>query len=441
MTILLAHNYYQHRGGEDAVFEAEAALLQARGHTVIRYAVHNDDVRTDSLADNLALARATVFNRTSYDALCTIIREQRPDVVHVHNTLPLLSAAVFYAANALGVPVLQTLHNYRLLCPNALFFRDGRVCEDCLGATFALGGVRHGCYRGSKAASAVVAGTTAWHTLSGTWRNRVDAYIALTEFAREKFIAGGLPAEKIIVKPNFVTIDDGAGNRENLENTENSENSENSLHTRTDALFVGRLSPEKGILTLLRAWKLFMEQQSAFSAASSAASTATATLRIVGDGPLESEIRRIVSSEAIPNVVLLGRKTPTEVLEQMRTARCLVFPSELYETFGKSMIEAFACGTPVICSRLGAMQEIVSDYAATQAVKPPTGFLAEAGNAESFAQSLRECWALPAADYATLCHNARQTYHAHYTAERSGTALETIYTTLIKTKAASMLPA
>jgi glycosyltransferase involved in cell wall biosynthesis len=435
VTILVAHNYYQHRGGEDAVFEAEAALLAARGHNVVRYTAHNDHVQdvqsftrgftgtlaeafsgtfTGTLISKLALARAAVFNPASYDAVHSLIRQHSPDVLHVHNTLPLLSAAVYAAANDAGVPVVQTLHNYRLLCPNALFFRDGRVCEDCLGKTFALDGILHGCYRGSRSASAVVAGSTAWHTLRGTWARSVTTYIALTEFARQKFIAGGLPAEKIVVKPNFVD--------EISEGIKTLQTSNDQLHqVPHTALFVGRLSPEKGIVTLLRAWKIFMTE---YGAEHGAEHSATAILRIVGDGPLESELRAFIRDHNVPNVELLGRKPLAEVLRQMAHARCLVFPSELYETFGKSMIEAFSCGTPVLCSRLGAMEEVVADGV--------TGFHFSPADAPHLASTLARLWAMPAPDYAAMRRAARQTYEAHYTADRNGGALEAIYEAAIK---------
>lgn len=400
LTILVAHNYYQLRGGEDAVFEAECNLLSSRGHRVIPYVVHNDDVQHYSA---LQLARATLYNTHTAGELAKLFRQERPDVLHVHNTLPLLSPAAYFAAHAARIPVVQTLHNYRLLCPNALFFREGRVCEDCLGKPVALDGVRHRCYRGSAAASAVVAATTAAHRVLGTWSRRVTLYIALTEFARRKFIAGGLPAERIVVKPNFVEL-----------NTELIFTSE----SRNDALYVGRLSAEKGAMLLLQAWK---------EARARGIDGMKGTLTIVGSGPLEAEMREFIEQHNLSSVQMLGQKPLPEVLALMERARCLVFPSELYETFGKSMVEAFACGTPVICSGLGAMQEIVRDGV--------TGLHCTPHSTSDLAAKLLRCWQMPDENYQAMRHAARVEYEARYTASLNGEILERIYAQAIAAQA------
>ena len=394
MTIALLHNYYQHRGGEDTVFEAEARLLEERGHRVIRYAVHNDSVSTYS---QLHLARATVWNPESYKALTTLFHAEKPDVVHCHNTLPIISPSAYAAANDAGIPVVQTLHNYRLLCPNALFFRDGHVCEDCLGKTFALPALRHKCYRGSMPASAVVAGMTAWHRLTGTWENRVSRYIALTGFARAKFIEGGLPEKKIVVKPNFVEADLGFASTQ---------------ETKNYALYVGRLSEEKGLMTALEAWRLL------------GLSTAEQEFHIIGDGPLEEEARAFVLKNNLDSVKFLGRKTSLEALHAMKYARMLIFPSLLYETFGKSMIEAFSGGTPVIASRLGALQEVVADGR--------TGFHFAVGNAENLASRIEGMNKLSSAEYELMRRAARTEYETHYTAEANMQILERIYTECVQ---------
>jgi glycosyltransferase involved in cell wall biosynthesis len=389
MTIAVLHNYYQHRGGEDTVFEAEARLLEERGHRVIRYAVHNDSVGGYS---QLQLARATVWNPETYKALTALFRTEKPDVVHCHNTLPIISPSAYTAANDAGIPVVQTLHNYRLLCPNALFFRDGHVCEDCLGKTFALPAVVHKCYRGSMPASAVVAGMTAWHRMIGTWEKRVSRYIALTEFARAKFIEGGLPKEKIVVKPNFVETDAGFAE---------------APDTRNYALYVGRLSKEKGLMTALEAWRLLDSNTSAQE------------FHIIGEGPMEEEARAFVAQHSLDSVRFLGSKPFSEVLETMKIARMLLFPSLLYETFGKSMVEAFSGGTPVIASHLGALAEVVSDGR--------TGFHFAVGNAQNLAECIQRMNALSPQEYAIMRRAARAEYEAHYTAEANMRLLENIY--------------
>ncbi|MCS6809450.1 MAG: glycosyltransferase family 4 protein [Bacteroidota bacterium] len=389
MTIALAHNYYQHRGGEDTVFETEGTLLEQHGHRVLRYTMHNDTVQQYSA---ISLASRTVWNRDSYARLLALFQQERPDILHCHNTLPLLSPSVYAAARAAGIPVIQTLHNYRLLCPNALFFRNGHVCEDCLGKKVALPAILHRCYRGSIAASALVTATTALHHFIGTWEHAIDRYIVLTEFARAKFIEGGLPQEKIVVKPNCVAIDPGF---------------QTAQHTMPNALYVGRLSEEKGVMLALEAWHILQSRNVPIS------------LYIIGDGPLEPNVREYIRVHQLRTVHLLGRRALHDVLQSMKAARCVIFPSLLYETFGKAMIEAFACGTPVIASRLGALQEIVSDGI--------TGYLFERGNAISLADAVQHMYSLPDEQYAAMRSAARFEYEHHYTAEATVRALERIY--------------
>ena len=192
MKILVVHNYYKQPGGEDQCVAAEVALLKAHGHEVIPYSVRNDSIDT---LGRLTVASRTIWSRSAYREVRQLIRTHRPQIAHFNNTFPLISPAAYYAARAEGVRVVQTLHNFRLLCPNALFFRNGRVCEDCLGRSFPWPGIAHKCYRGSRMASAAAAAMVAVHRVLGTWREAVDVYVALTEFSRQKFIAGGLPPQ------------------------------------------------------------------------------------------------------------------------------------------------------------------------------------------------------------------------------------------------------
>ena len=202
MKILSVHNSYQQPGGEDQVFAQEADLLRSHGHQVVLYQASNDQVTG---ANRPGFARATLFGtRRPIRSLRALMQRERPDLVHVHNTFPVISPAVYYAADEAGVPVVQTLHNYRLLCPTATLFRDGHVCQDCVGKRIPWPGVVHGCYRGSRPATAAAAAMLATHNYKQTWSKTVSAYIALSGFARDKFIQGGLPAAKIFVKPNFL---------------------------------------------------------------------------------------------------------------------------------------------------------------------------------------------------------------------------------------------
>lgn len=386
MTIFTAHNYYIYRGGEDAVFESEASLLESRGHRVIRFTLHNDDVERYS---KTGLALATFWNRKVYRELLEQFRLEKPDIVHVHNILPLISPAIYSAAAECAIPVVQTLHNYRLLCSNALFFRNNGVCELCLGKTFALPAVLHRCYRGSAAASSVVAGMTALHHLTGTWKNDIARYIVLTKFAREKFIEGGLPAEKLSVKPNFVEFDPGIGSGGGKY-----------------ILYVGRLSVEKGAEFLVRSW---------FAVPSEI------PLLMIGDGPLEDKLRDLIRQSGARHIQLLGAKNRKEVMNYLKDAFCLVFPSMLYETFGKSIIEAFATGTPVICSRLGAMQELVQHGV--------NGLHFTMGDNDSLRNAVMMLWDSP--DYSSYRLAARRSFEAHFTAGRNAEMVEQIYYSLL----------
>jgi glycosyltransferase involved in cell wall biosynthesis len=324
VKILLVHNYYQQPGGEDLVVAVEARLLESRGHEVVRYTAHNDQV---SSLSKLTLAQRTIWNQKTYRQLRRVITQHRPHIVHVHNTLPLLSPSVYYAAGAEGLPVVQTLHNYRLMCPAAVCFRSGHICTDCVGRPVAWPAIRHACYRGSRSASAAIATMLSVHRLIGTWQQKTSVYIALTAWARGMFIEAGLRADKLVVKPNFVDPDPGAG-----------------TGSGDYAVFVGRLSPEKGIQTLLRAWRVVGPQ---------------VRLLIIGEGPLASTVA--AATHDLPSVTWLGRRDPPEILSILRDAQFLVFPSEWYETFGRVIVEAFATATPVIAAGHGAAAELVAD--------------------------------------------------------------------------------
>lgn len=322
LTILAVHNRYLTDGGEDESFKTEVRLLRDQGNLVEEYV--EDNRRIDGLGA-IRTAVRTIWSQETYQHVRRILRENRYDLVYVQNFFPLISPAVYYAARAEGVVVIQTLRNYRLMCVNSFFFRDGRVCEDCLGRSIPWPGLAHACYRDSRAGSAVVASMITSHRLLRTWVDKVDRYIALTEFSRQKFIEGGLPPEKIAVKPNFVYPDPGPG-----------------TGGGGYALYVGRLSQEKGISTLLSAWRKL---------------DGRLPLKIVGDGPLNAYVEEAVRQ--MPGVTWVGRKPSSEVQILLSDATLLVFPSEWYENMPRVLIEAFASGTPVIASNLGAASVMV----------------------------------------------------------------------------------
>jgi glycosyltransferase involved in cell wall biosynthesis len=368
MKILVLHTHYQQPGGEDECFRAELALLRSHGHDVVTYERRNDEIR--QLAP-VNLAAASIWNGRSYRDISRCIAAERPEVMHCHNTFPLISPAVYYAAHHSGIPVVQTLHNYRLLCPNALLFREGKPCEECLGKPLAWPGIAHKCYRDSRVLSLGVASMLAVHRGLGTWQRHVDAFFALSQFSRRKFIEGGLPAERIQVKPNFLPIDPGIGAGDG-----------------GYAIFVGRLSREKGLRTLLQAWRQI-----------------DVPLRIVGDGPL-MELKDSVAPGG--SIEFLGRQPPDRVLQLIKAARLLVAPSECYENSPLAVLESFACGTPVLCSDLGAFREIVRDDVTGLKFTPgDAGDLADKANA-----LLRDGDRLAALRVA-----ARREYERKYTAD------------------------
>lgn len=343
VRVLLVHNFYLQPGGEDRVFAEEADLLESRGHAVQRWTTTNRSLVNLGL---LAAARATIWNPAAASEVSAIVRSYRPDVVHFHNTFPLISPAAYYAVRKAGIPVIQTLHNYRLVCPAATLYRSGKPCEDCVGRRVAWPAVAHKCYRGSRGASAVVASMLAVHWAAKTWQQQVTRFIALTNFQRSLMLRAGLPAKQVIVKPNFLARDPGHG-----------------AHQESFALYVGRLVPEKGLATLLKAW---------------ASLPRDCQLKIVGDGALKNSID--TRSEQIE---WLGRLSEQDVGSLMRRARFLVVPSEWYEGFPMTLVEAFAAGLPVVASNIGSIRELVLENGA--------GVLFEYGNVEDLAATLE--WA------------------------------------------------
>ncbi|PKM80399.1 MAG: glycosyl transferase family 1 [Firmicutes bacterium HGW-Firmicutes-14] len=382
MKILLVHNYYQQAGGEDQVFKEEFNLLQKYGHEVFTYRVNNDDINR---LGKIRTSLYSIWNKDTYRKFTDLIDNINPDIVHFHNTFPLISPSGYWAVNAKGKTVIQTLHNYRLLCLNALLFNKGGICEDCISKNLRLKGVFQQCYRDSFMASSVVAVMQFIHGLMQTWTQKVDTYIALTEFARTKFIAGGLPSERIEVKPNFIYPVPVAG-----------------THGGGYALFVGRLSVEKGIDTLVTAWRTLNPRYS---------------LKIVGDGPLVEKVK------INPGIEYLGRKEPNEVLELLGDASLLIFPSECYEGLPKTIIEAFATGTPVIASNLGSMATLVNHG--------QTGLHFTPGDPDGLAAKVE--WAFNNPDeMRRMGLNARREYEEKYTAQQNYKMLMNIYNRAIE---------
>ena len=388
MNILMAHNRYQNAGGEDISVRMEVEMLRRNGCRVEAFVDGNDRV---SELGRLRTAMGSIWSPGGYRRVRAALRNRRFDILHVQNFFPLISPSIYYAARAEGVPVVQSLRNYRLLCPVGTLNRDGHVCESCVGRAVPWPAVVHSCYRHSMLGSAAVGGMLAIHRTLGTWSHMVDAYIAMTEFMRDKFVQAGFSAEKIFVKSNFLHPDPSLGK-----------------HRGTFALFVGRLSKEKGIATLLKAWEI---------------AGAPIPLKVAGAGPLQSLLG---GGNQPPSVEYLGWRNEEEVLQLMGAARFIIIPTEWYEGHPRTAVEAFARGLPIIASRIGAMAEMIEDGVSGLSFAP--------GDARGLAKKIR--WALDHPDrMAEMGARGRTVYGRNYTASKNYPQLIGIYRRVLATQA------
>jgi glycosyltransferase involved in cell wall biosynthesis len=384
MNVLMVHNYYQQPGGEDESAEQEISLLQRHGHTVHLFSRHNNEINSYSPIQKALLFFEPTWSFTTYRQIKDLLLSLDIDIVHIQNFFPLVSPALFYACHELNKKTFCMLHNYRLLCPNSIFYRDGNICEDCLGGTL-WSGVIHKCYHESALQSASIALMLKTHRLAKTWVDKVDAYITLSEFTRRKFIEGGLPISKLFVRPNFLIEDPGIGE-----------------HDREYALFIGRLSPEKGVMTMIDAWK----------------NHPNIPLKIIGEGPERPHIEEIIRLHQLNQIELLGFLPLIEVYKALKKALFLVMPSVWYETFGRVIIEAYATGTPVIASRLGGMEEII--------IEQKTGLLFTPGDALDLSTQVQYAIDHPQ-ELSTWGKQARSQYEQKYTADSAYEKLISIY--------------
>jgi glycosyltransferase involved in cell wall biosynthesis len=386
MKILLAHNFYQQPGGEDVVFEQERRLLERNGHTVVTYERSNHELESPSGLAQFALLKNTISSKSSNAKVKEILHSEKPDLVHVYNTFLMISPSIYSACRDLGVPVVQTLQNYRLMCPGAYLFRDGKVCEECIDHSL-WRGIRHGCYRDSRAQTAAVALMLAWHRQMNTYHELVDCAVAATEFSRGKFVAAGFDANKIVVKPNFMSVD--PGQREEIGNY---------------AVFTGRLSQEKGVGTILEAWERLPSKY---------------PLKILGDGPLRVCLEAQTAERGLSDsITFCGRLPRNESIAIVKGARFQITPSLWYEGFPMVIVEAFACGVPVIGSRLGSIEEVVIDGR--------TGLHFTPGDSSDLAEKVQWAWNHPS-ELVLMGRLARREYECCYTSERNYAMLMEIY--------------
>jgi len=381
MKLLLVHNRYQRSGGEDAVFELESSLLEGAGHEVQRLVVSNDDIRT--LYDRIRTAWSLPWSSRGYSLVANAIIRNRPQIIHIHNTFPLLSSSVYEAAAAADIPVVQTLHNFRITCANGLLLRDDAPCELCITKS-PYNAVRFRCYRNSYFGSFAVARMIAFQRRHKELLTSVARFIVLSEFARTRFILAGVPAEKITVKANGAVDSpfrcNGSGKA---------------------ILFVGRLSGEKGVHTLINAARFI-----------------TDPVRIVGDGPLRNEL----DTAAPRNVIFLGSLSHDKVIEEMAQARCLVLPSACYENFPLALAEAYSVGLPVIASRIGSLIELIQDGV--------TGLHFEPTDVMGLVRAIGRL-ANDGCLTARLRQASRKRYEEQFTPARILSDLETIYRSVI----------
>jgi glycosyltransferase involved in cell wall biosynthesis len=443
MKILLVHNFYQSSSpsGEDVVFKNEVELLRKNGVEVVTYERYNDDIKDYGLVGKLLLPFTNIWSKKTYNEIKELIKKEKPDIAHFHNIWYLISPSAYYACKDEGVPVVQTLHNFRIFCANGLLLRNGKICEECITIKTGKGSevigygdkeektgnrlevignrlkivnnaLRYGCYRNSRVYSLPVAFMEYLHWVKKTWVDKVDAYIALTEFGKKKFIEAGLPSEKIFVKPNF------------LQNPPEPDYSHQNY-----AVFLGRLSVEKGLNMLIKAFHYLSHPPSLITSDLSSIPHLPFHLKIVGDGPLRKQLEDKVRDEELHNIEFTGRKSFFEAMKLLRNSMVMIMPAICYEGFPMAIREAFACGKPVIASRLGAMAELVEDG--------KTGLLFESGNPVDLAEKIK--WLLEHEDACIeMGKNARKVFEEKYTAEKNFEILMEIYSKMIGTSNRSL---
>lgn len=383
LKILIIHNSYVFRGGEDEVVEAEKRMLEVSGHTVIMYNRNNREVESLSLGTKLKFFLKDIFwSKPIYDDLRTLISRERPDIAHIHNVLFAISPSAYDACFDERLPIVQTLHNFRLICPIGIFFRQGKICEQC-SSSGRINAVFHKCWKSSFLKSFLLVQIVNRLVQKVVLQKKVNAFVCLTQFAREKFIRCGVPQEKIFIKPNFLDKDPGP-----------------ALNKQPYVIYAGALRDYKGIRTLILAWREIKNAP---------------LLKIVGSGPLEAELKGLSNGL---NIEFIGQKPFEETLVLIKNASFLILPSECYESFPRVIIEAYACAVPVIVSRLGALKDIVEEGT--------TGIFFNTGDINDLAWKIGEQVQSPQ-DIKEMGRHARRVFEEQYTLDKNTAFLEEIY--------------
>jgi glycosyltransferase involved in cell wall biosynthesis len=357
LKVLLAHNFYGSSApsGENRVYLAEKELLKSHGHTVIEFTRGSDEIRGRGFWGELKGALATPWNPFTVKRIRQLLKTEKPDILHAHNTFPLLSPSVFHAGKEFPTAIVLTLHNYRIFCAAAIPMRASKVCTECLDTQSVVPALRYGCYRRSHLATIPLALMISLHRRVRTWSEYVDAFIALTEFQREALAGAGLPREKTYVKPHFY-----ADPPNPLPWKEREEK----------IVYIGRLGEEKGVHVLINAWKDW--------------ENGAPQLEIIGDGPLRQNIERMTGHPSKSLVRITSQLPFDETQRRLAKAKLLVLPSLCFEGFPMVIREAFALGVPVAASRLGAIPSIISEG--------KNGILFEAGNAGDIQRRIEDLW-------------------------------------------------
>lgn len=391
MRVLLVHNFYgsENPSGENVAYLAERELLERRGVEVVRWERSSDQIRSQGALGLISGGLSTPYNFSSASQIRALAQEAKPDVVHVHNSFPLISPSVFWSIRDLPCAAVLTLHNYRLFCAAGMPMRDGQVCTECLDKQSVIPSLQHGCYRGSRLATVPLAVSIALHRRIGTWENNVDRFIALTQYQREMMIHAGLPSSLVCVKPQFYP-----GCPEPIP----------WIAREDKALFVGRLSAEKGVRDLLAAWKLM--------------GSAAPHLDIIGDGPDRRVMENQINSDGLGSVRLLGQLSFDETQNRIARSRLLILPSTWFEGFPMVIREAFAFGVPVAASRIGSLAELVNEES--------NGFLFKPNCPEQIAMAVREAWA-DQGRLERMAVGARSSFLASYTEDANFETLLSIY--------------